>query len=93
MEIDQHQESTSLTPGDAADSRPEADLVVSDVPQEVVSSTAQPREGQLNPESHLRSVIGSYAIESKETENRGAVAHSRHLIHSPPVVASSRVPL
>ena len=64
-----------MASGDAADSRPEANPVVVDVSQEVVSSTAQPREGQLNPESHLRSEIGSYATESKETEvNRGAVA-------------------
>ena len=74
-ETDQHQESTSVAPGDAADSRPEANPAVADVPQEVVSSTAQPRGSQLNPESHLRSEIGSYATESKETEeNRGAVA-------------------
>ena len=41
----------------------------------IVSRSVQPSVSQLNPESHLRSEIGSYAIESRETEeNRGAVA-------------------
>ena len=41
----------------------------------IVSRSAQPSVSQLNPESHLRSEIGSYAIESRETEeNRGAAA-------------------
>ena len=38
---------------------------------------------QLNPESHLRSEIGSYAAESRETdENRGAVAGKSEIAFS-----------
>ena len=55
--------------GESRDSgQPESSLVI-------VSRPSQPSASQLNPESHLRSEIGSYAMESRETaENRGAVA-------------------
>ena len=58
-EVSQPPEGTSVTQGDAADSRPEANPSVADVPQGAAGRALQPSVSQLNPESHLRSEIGT----------------------------------